>query len=71
MRPLVLIGIVVLALGAFVLVRGGTFSTQREVASVGNLEITADEQQTIPAWLGGVAVVAGLVLIGVGAQKRA
>ena len=71
MRPLVLIGVLVLGLGAFVLVRGGTFTTEREVASVGSLEITADEQQTIPAWLGGVAVVAGLVLIGVGAQKKA
>jgi hypothetical protein len=71
MRPLILIGILILGLGAFVLVRGGTFTTEREVASVGSLEITADEQQTIPAWLGGVAVVAGLVLIGVGAQKRA
>ncbi len=71
MRPLILIGILVLGLGAFLLVRGGTFTTEREVASVGSLEITADEQRTIPAWLGGVAVVAGLVLIGVGAQRRA
>lgn len=71
MRPLVLIGVLILGLGAFVLIRGGTFTTEREVASVGSLEITADEQQTIPAWLGGVAVVAGLVLIGVGAQKKA
>ncbi len=71
MRPLVLIGVLILGLGAFVLVRGGTFTTQREVVSVGSLEITADEQQTIPTWLGGVAVVAGLVLIGVGAQKKA
>ena len=71
MRPLILIGVLILGLGAFVLVRGGTFTTEREVASVGSLEITADEQQTIPAWLGGVAVVAGLVLIGVGAQKKA
>ncbi len=70
MRPLILAGIVLLGLGAFVLLRGGSFTSRRDVLKVGDVKITADEQQTIPPWLGGVAVVAGVVLIAAGARKR-
>jgi hypothetical protein len=71
MRPLILAGIVLLGLGAFVLLRGGSFTTRRDVLKVGDVKITADEQQSIPPWLGGVALVAGVVLIAAGARKRA
>ena len=70
MRPLILAGIVLLGLGAFVLLRGGSFTSRRDVLKVGDVKITADEQQTIPPWLGGVALVAGVVLIAAGARKR-
>lgn len=70
MRPLIIAGIVLLGLGAFVLLRGGSFTSRRDVLKVGDVKITADEQQSIPPWVGGVAVVAGVVLIAAGARKR-
>ncbi len=69
MRPLILVGIVVFGLGAFVFLRGASFTSKRDVLQVGDVKITADEQQTVPPWLGGVAMVAGVVLIVAGARK--
>ena len=71
MRPLVIVGIVIAALGAFVLIRGGSFTSQRDVLKVGDVKITADERQTIPPWVGGAGLLVGVALIVSGVRKRA
>lgn len=71
MRPYIIAGIVLLGLGAFVLLRGASFTTRRDVVRMGDMKITADQQQSIPPWVGGAALVAGLALIVVGTRKRA
>jgi hypothetical protein len=71
MRPLIIAGIVLLGLGAFVLISGGSFTTKRNVLEVGDLKVSASERQSIPPWLGGAAAVAGVVLLVAGARKRA
>ncbi|MBS1241888.1 MAG: hypothetical protein H6R40_1315 [Gemmatimonadetes bacterium] len=71
MRAYIIAGIVLLGLGAFVLLRGGSFTTRRDVVRMGDMKITADQQQSIPPWVGGAALVAGLALIVVGTRKRA
>ena len=71
MRQLILAGILILGLGAFLLLRGGSIATRREVLKVGDVKITANEQQSIPPWVGGVAMVAGVAVIITGARKRA
>ena len=71
MRPLILAGIVILGLGAFVLFRGASFASRRNVLQVGDLKVSATERQSIPPWVGGVALVGGLALIVAGARKRA
>jgi hypothetical protein len=70
MRQLIIAGIVLLALGAFVLVRGASFISRRDVLKVGDLKITADEQQSVPPWVGGAAMAVGVALIVAGARKR-
>ena len=71
LRPLTIAGIVLLCLGAFVLLRGMGFTSRRNVLDIGALKITADEQRSVPPWVGGVGVVVGVVLIVAGARKRA
>lgn len=71
MRAFIVAGILLLAVGAFVLLRGGTFTSRRDVLKVGDVKITADSRESIPPWLGGAAVVAGAVLIVSGMRKRA
>ena len=70
MKPTVVAGIVIAGLGAFVLVKGLSYGSQSNVLKVGDLQVTAEEQRMVPAWVGGVAVVGGLVLIGAGVGKR-
>jgi hypothetical protein len=71
MRPSFLIGVILLVLGGFVLFRGLSFTSKREVVKVGDLRASVDEQRTVPAWVGGLALAAGLGLIVIGVSKRA
>jgi hypothetical protein len=46
-------GIALLLLGVFLLIRGGSFTTQRDVVKVGDVKLTANERQSIPPVGGG------------------
>jgi hypothetical protein len=70
MRPLSLAGIALVALGAFVLVRGLSFTSQKSVVKVGDFQATVEEHRTVPAWVGGLAVAGGLVLLVAGSRRR-
>jgi len=71
MRPMSIAGIALLCLGLFLLFRGGSFTTQKEVVKVGDVKLTADEQQSIPPWVAGLGVVAGAGLLIAGMRRRA
>ena len=70
MRPLTVAGIILIAFGAFVLVRGASFTSRRDVLKVGDVKVTADEQRSIPPWAGWLAVVAGGALAVAGVRRR-
>jgi len=71
MRPQALIGIVLLALGAFIVFRGMSYSSRDEVLKVGDVKASVESKKAVPTWAGGIAIVAGLVLIGAGMKRRA
>ena len=71
MRPLTLVGILLLALGAFVLFQGVSYKSKDEVLRVGGLKASVEERRAVPTWAGGVAIVAGIVLIAAGMKRRA
>ncbi len=70
MRPLSVAGIVLICLGAIFLIRGGSFTSRRDVLKVGDLKITADEHQSIPPWVGGLAIMAGIVLVTTSGRRQ-
>ena len=70
MRPLSLIGIVLLALGAFIVFRGMTYKDRDELLDVGGLEASVETERAIPTWVGGAALVAGVVLLAAGMKRR-
>lgn len=70
MKPLSIAGIAIAVFGAYVLVRGLTYTSQSNVLRVGDVQVTAQERRTIPPWVGGVALVGGLLMIGAGVRKR-
>ena len=72
MKSTSLAGIVLIVLGALVLAYQGFNYTQREkVIDIGPIHATADEQKhvSIPPILGGLALVAGIALLVLGAKK--
>jgi len=71
MRPLSLIGIVLLALGAFIVFRGASYKSRDEVLKVGDLKASVEEKHAVPTWVGGAAIVAGVVLLAAGMRRRA
>lgn len=70
MRVSLLAGVALIIAGAFVLYRGGTFTSRRDVLRVGDLKITAEEQHPIAPWVAGAAIVAGAAVILVGARRK-
>ncbi len=70
MRPMVVVGIILLALGGFIVFRGLSYSSDRSVLEVGDLEASVEERRPVPVWAGGLAAAAGLVLIAAGVRRR-
>ena len=64
MRPAGLIGILLIVFGAIVLVlRGVSYVKDRDTANLGIAKVTTERRGFVPPWVGGVALVAGIVLL--------
>ena len=60
------IGIILVIVGAVMLVwTGFSFTKKEKVVDIGSLEITADKKEQVnwPPYVGGVILVAGIVLL--------
>jgi len=72
MKPLMILGIVLIVLGAIgLVVQGITYTTREKVVDVAGIQISADTRKTIPVPLivGGLALAAGIGVVVV-ASKR-
>src|SRR5919198_2830074 len=66
MRPVVLVGIILIIIGIVALAyQGFTYTTREKVVDVGPLKVEAKREKTVPLppIVGGVAVAAGLILV--------
>jgi hypothetical protein len=73
MKPLVMLGVVLLVVGLAALAyQQFTYSSRETVLDIGPIKATAERQKTValPPVVGIVAVVAGLGLVVVGVRKR-
>jgi len=70
MRGLQIVGALLIAAGLFVLIKAPSYSSDKSVFKVGSVEAKVTEDHAIPAWAGGAALAAGVVLIVVGMRKR-
>jgi len=70
MKPMAIAGIVLAVVGAFIVFRGLSYGSHRSVMRVGDLQVSAEEQRAIPAWVGGVAIVGGVLLVAAGVRRR-
>ncbi|KAA0229928.1 DUF3185 domain-containing protein [candidate division KSB1 bacterium] len=72
MKPIMLIGLVLIVLGAAVLVyQGFTYTSREKIIDIGPLQASADTQKTIPVppLVGGLAIVGGFVMVIMGSRK--
>ena len=72
MKPIMLVGIVLIVLGAVALgYHGITYTTHEKVLKIGPIEATKETEKTIPLppILGGIALAAGIVLIIMGSKR--
>ena len=74
MKPVALVGVVLVVLGVLALAyQGVNYTTRETVIDIGPLHATADRQRTLPLSpvLGIAAVAGGLVLLVAGGRKYA
>jgi hypothetical protein len=72
MKPMMLLGIVLIIIGAIALgYHGITYTTHEKVLQIGPIEATKKTEKTIPLppVLGGVVLAAGIVIIVMGAKR--
>ena len=72
MKPLVIVGILLVVIGVIGLAYGGiSYTTEKTVVDIGPIKATADTREKIPVppLLGGIALVGGIVLLVAGGKK--
>jgi uncharacterized membrane protein len=71
-KPVTLVGVVLIILGVVALAyQGITYTTREKVVDLGPLKITKDKEKTVflPPILGALALVGGVVLVVVGSRQ--
>jgi hypothetical protein len=71
MRLPTLAGIGLIVVGVIILLFGGSFTTRENVMEMGGMTVTVEERNPILPWVGGIAVIAGIGLVVMGARRQA
>lgn len=69
MRPLVLFGVVVIAVGCLFLYNGGHITTRKKLLEVGDVKVTTSDQHTLPGWVPVLVVLAGGAMVLAGMRR--
>jgi len=70
MRASVWVGIALIVAGVAVFLKGG-ITRKEEVVDIGPLEVSHSERQEVPAWLAGLVVAGGVLLVAAGMRQKA
>ena len=71
MRPLGIIGVILIIAGAIVLaMKGISYTKDRDSVKIGGIELSKEDRGFVPPVAGVIAIVAGIVLV-VAGRKRA
>jgi len=69
MRALQISGLVLIAIGLWIIIRPPGYSHEETVLKFGDIEAKMQQQRTVPEWAGGIALGAGIVMVLVGLRK--
>ena len=70
MKAAIVAGLILIAAGIFLIVRPPHYASEQSVFKLGQLEARMQQERALPGWVGGVALGAGIVLLGAGLVKR-
>ena len=70
MKATLVAGLVLIAAGIFLILRPPQYASDQKVFKLGNLEAKMQQERTLPGWVGGAVLGAGVVLLGAGLFKR-
>jgi hypothetical protein len=70
MRALQISGAVLIVIGLWMIIRPPSYSRDESVFKLGDIEAKMQREHSVPGWVGGIALGAGLVLFVVGIKKR-
>jgi hypothetical protein len=69
MRAVQILGAILIAGGLYVLIKAPTYSSDKSLFKVGQVEAKLQQDHEIPSWVGGVALAAGVVLVVAGVRR--
>jgi uncharacterized membrane protein HdeD (DUF308 family) len=70
MRPLGILGVILIIAGALVLaMRGISYTKDRDSVKIGGVELSKEDRGFVPPVAGVIAIVAGIVLVAAGRKK--
>lgn len=70
MKASLIAGLVLIAAGIFLILRPPHYASEQSVFKFGDLEAKMQQERTLPEWVGGVVLGAGLGLLGAGLLRR-
>ncbi|GAC1300719.1 MAG: hypothetical protein NVS1B6_14200 [Steroidobacteraceae bacterium] len=69
MRIVQVLGAILIAGGLFVLIKSPSYSSDKSVFKIGEVEAKVSQEHAISPWVGGAAIAAGVILIITRARK--
>ncbi|MBK5188612.1 MAG: hypothetical protein JJD97_10205 [Gemmatimonadaceae bacterium] len=70
MRPLGIVGVILIIAGVMVLaMKGVSYTKDRDSVKIGGVELSKEDRGFVPPFVGIIAVVAGVALVAAGRRK--
>ncbi len=69
MRVVQLIGVCLIAAGTFIFWKQPKFHRREDVVTIGDFKASLKQEETIPPWVAGTCIGAGVLLLLVGTRK--
>jgi hypothetical protein len=70
MRASLIVGLILIAAGIFMILRPIHYPSDHTAVKLGSFEAKVETDRTVPEWVGGIVLGAGVVLLGAGLFKR-